>query len=267
MREFKYLPAFIKDIDDKTRSVVGICSVFNHIDDIDDRVWPGSFQKTLKEGRQRVRHLWNHDWSSPTIASITNLQEVSRDALPEKVLEYAPEASGGLEVTRSYYENVDLSNWVYEAIKRGDIDEMSFGYDAIRFEWTIEGEGSAERRIRELRELKLYDTSDVLWGCNDATVAAKGLLPLDAIASNLTLLHQAIKSHKAGRRNAESDLSMINTIHNLCVDLGCTTCAGVSETEAGKGKAATDSGTIIALPPRQAMDNLRMAVVFGGHRS
>lgn len=272
MAEYKSLPTFIKDIDRKTRTVVGICSILGNVDDGDDRMWPGAFLKTISEGRRRVRHLWNHDFGSPPIATIPpdGLKEVGRDALPAQVLTYAPEATGGLQVERRYYTGVEMAEWVWTALDAGDVDEMSFGFDPVRYEWTVEGEGSAQRRIRELREVKLYDTSDVLWGMNDSTVAiAKGFLPLEAMARNLTALYQAIKAGKAGRRNAESDLQLINTIHDLTTSLGATTCMGIqadptTEEDTAKTGQAGSGGDDAAIPlstMRQALDRLKLAAL------
>jgi len=267
MREFKFQPVYTKDIDRKTRTVVGICAVMGNVDDIGDRIWTGAFAKTISEanGRTRAKHLWNHDFGAPPIASIKKLQEVGRDALPAKILEWAPEATGGLEVSRSYYEGVNLADWVFAAILAADVDEMSFGFNARKYDWTTEGEGAAEVRIRELRELQLFDTSDVLWGMNPATMAdAKGIVPLEVMGANLVAFAQALKDGKAGRRNADSDLKIINAIHSLTVDLGCTTCAGLTEEDdAGKGgQAGSEGGALIPLSERRkALEGLQIAAL------
>lgn len=267
MREIKGYPGIIttKDIDLKNRIVVGICSVFGNVDDIGDRVHPGAFAKTINEGRNRAKHLWQHNFGQPPTASILpdGLQEVGREALPAKIQAWAPDATGGLEVRRKYYERIELSEWVFTGIVNGDITEMSFGFDAKKYDWTEEGEGIDERRIRNLREMKLYDTSDVLWGMNPVTMAdAKGILPLDQIASNLTAFFNAVKDGKAGRRNAESDLELINAIHNMTNSLGATVCQGIV-TEDEAGNAETESGktsAIISLSQdRRTLDELTLA--------
>lgn len=238
MREIKSsIPTSIKDI--SGRSVTGICSVFGVVDDIGDRVHAGAFTRTISEsnGRQRAKHLWGHNFGTPPIASITKLQEVGRDALPSSVLGYAPEATGGLEVTREYYDGVELSEHVLKGIKAGDITEMSFGFDAITFDFTTVGEGAAMVRVRELKEVKLYDTSDVLWGMNNATVASKFAgSPLEILARDFVDLSRLMLEGKAGARNASADLKLINAIHRAAITLGCDECQGLVEKE----KAGTD---------------------------
>lgn len=268
MREFKHRPIQVKDITGRT--VVGIAAVFGNVDDIEDRIHNGAFLKTIKENSDRVRHLWNHDFGTPPIASIKRLEEVGRDGLPTVTQTEYPEATGGLLVGREYYKGVDLSEWVFTGIEKGDITEMSFGFDAVQYSFTKDGEGSLERRIRELLECKLFDTSDVLWGMNAATVAnAKSAgvslgIPLEILAAQFALWKSEMKAGKAGARNAASDLALLRAIHAAVGELGVDTCAGVKEPETdGKGaKAETDpaaSQPIISLSSlRQRLSLLEM---------
>jgi hypothetical protein len=89
------------------------------------------------------------------------------------VLEWAPEATGGVEVTRKYYEDIPLSDWVFKGIQEGDITEMSYAYDV--HEYAIKEREDGQRPIRILNEVELYDISDVNWGMNPATAGVKGL--------------------------------------------------------------------------------------------
>lgn len=195
--------------------------MFGNIDSVGDRILPGAFSKTILEGQKRVKHLWQHDFSTPPIATITELKEVSRDDLPQEVLSYAPEATGGLMVAREYYKDNPLADWVLQAIDKGDITEMSFGFDILGSAESKEGED--EITVRNLTELKLYDTSDVNWGANSATTAngVKSALPLSLIATNILSYAEDIK---AGRRNAAADMDLIKGIHGSLVALGYTDC-------------------------------------------
>lgn len=225
------------------RTRVGVAAVFGNVDDWGDRIQPGAFKKTIAEGLNRVRHLWNHDGSCPPIATILELRELSRDELPEEVLEKSPEASGGLLVKREYYKN-DLANWVLEAVDKGDVNEMSFAYDVVKSVYaTEEIEGTdRSREIRELLELRLYDTSDVNWGMNSATVAAgakNAQIPLGLIYSNLLNVENQIK---AGRRNSDSDQKLLDLIHETICDLGavCESKAEEEGTEDEKSETAEE---------------------------
>lgn len=167
--EYKALETYSKLMDDD-RTVIGYASIFGNVDSYGDRVMPGAFKKTIKERTARVKHLWMHDPFSPPTAAIKSLREVGRDELPDVVLKAYPDATGGLEVTREYL-NTPRGNEILEGIKAGAIAEMSFGFDVMK--WDNEDVKDGPGTVRNLKELRLWDTSDVTWGANAATVAAK----------------------------------------------------------------------------------------------
>ena len=172
--EFKANISEIKLIDDRT--VAGFASVFGNIDSGFDRVFKGAFKKTIKERSSRVRHLWMHDAYIPPTAMIKELKEVDAEELPDQVRAQYPEATGGLLVVREYLRT-PRGDEILEGIKSGAINEMSFGYDAVKFDFEEAKGDDRGVMVRNLREVRLWDTSDVNWGMNGATVAAK-LAPL-----------------------------------------------------------------------------------------
>lgn len=170
---YKTLPYFIKELDVKTRMVTGIFAVHGNVDGGGDMSVNGSFGKRLNDGsRSRVRFLWNHNSMNPPIASVKEIREVDKTELPAKVLEWAPDATGGMLVTRKYYEGVPLADWVIKAIEEGDVTEMSYAYDVHEFSIKKLDDG---KEIRILQDVELYDVSDVNWGMNPATAGVKGL--------------------------------------------------------------------------------------------
>uniref|UniRef100_A0A6H1ZF37 Putative peptidase n=1 Tax=viral metagenome TaxID=1070528 RepID=A0A6H1ZF37_9ZZZZ len=172
--EYKILPQFVKELDIPSRTVTGIFAVHGNIDEGGDISVNGSFGKQLNDGsRQRQRFLWAHNSYNPPVASIKGICEVEKADLPEAVLKWAPEATGGVLVTRKYYDGVELADWVFKGIQEGDVTEMSYGYDPVVYEIVDDDERPKLRRI--LREIKLFDISDVNWGMNPATAGVKGL--------------------------------------------------------------------------------------------
>lgn len=158
----------------KGRVVEGFASVFGNIDSYGDIVHPGAFLKTIQEQAERIKHLGLHDsWKIPT-AVILELRETGREELPEEVQEGYPEATGGLLVVREYLNTQD-GNEMLEAIVKKAITEMSFMFNRVRWDYETVGEGADEHRICHLRELRLWETSDVIWGANPATVSSKGM--------------------------------------------------------------------------------------------
>jgi HK97 family phage prohead protease len=169
---YKTLTHFVKELDAKTRTVTGIFAVNGNVDSGGDMSVNGAFERRLSEGRSRARFLWNHNSMNPPIASIKSIREVDRGGLPAKVLEFAPDATGGVEVTRKYYEGVPLADWVFKSIEEGDVTEMSYAYDIHEYAIKKLDDG---KEIRVLQDVELYDVSDVNWGMNPATAGVKGL--------------------------------------------------------------------------------------------
>jgi HK97 family phage prohead protease len=172
--EYKSFPAMTKDVEG--RRVEGIASVFGVWDLGNDRIKSGAFKKTIKERRDEFRHLWQHDGREPPIATIREIEEVGVSELPKNLLKKAPDATGGLRVVREYYTD-QYSDRILQAIQTGGLSQMSFGFDVVKMQ---EGEfdvNGLHSWGREIAEIKLYETSDVLWGMNQFTVASKAYLP------------------------------------------------------------------------------------------
>jgi len=83
--------------------------------------------------------------------------------------------TGGLLVAREYLET-ERGNEVLAGIRAGAINEMSFAYDMVKCDFEeVEDDAKGLVMVRNLRECKLYDTSDVVFGMNPATVASKAI--------------------------------------------------------------------------------------------
>lgn len=231
MTEYKSGPQHIKSINDRT--VTGLFAIHGNVDSVGDVSHLGSFTKTIAEGARGARFLWNHDFMSPPVAAIKSLREIGRDELPESVLAQAPEASGGMEVVREYLDT-PRGNEILAGIKAGAIAEMSYGYDPVKFDFAeLAGKGM----IRNLREVKLYDVSDVLFGANGLTLASKAFMPLEALLAQLQA-HAA--ELKAGSRHSAKDTAMLNAIHKAAIELGCTECKGILEAAAESAEKGFD---------------------------
>lgn len=232
------------------RTVTGVFSVFGNMDSYADVIHNGAMEKTLRERGTRILHLWQHDMDAPPIAMIESIREVPRQALPAEVLLRAPTATGGAEVTRTYLDT-PRGNEVLAAIRGGVPLEMSFAFDAIRYDFA-EDAASPIGVIRNLRELKLYETSDVLFGANSATVAAKttGRLP---IATLLAALKAAMK---AGARHSTRDTQLINSIAEAAIELGATSVRLIAQPDPDEERAAR---VALALPIDDRARQLRVA--------
>lgn len=123
--------------------IAGMAAVFNATSEdlggFREMIAPGAFAKTLQESD--IRALFNHD-SNFVIGR--NRAGTLRLA----------ETEAGLSIEA----DLPPTTWaadLRESMARGDIDQMSFGFRAVRDEWPEMG------KLRVLREVRLYDVSVV----------------------------------------------------------------------------------------------------------
>lgn len=146
------------------RRIKGYFAVFGNFDgkDIIDK---GACKKTLREQGHRIKSFWIHDFHEP-IGKPDELKEVPRSKLPQKLLDRAPDATGGL------YADLKISRTRRgdEALilaKDGVLDEGSIGFDTMKEEW-LEHEDGGE--VRHIKELRLFDVSPVPIAMNPAAI-------------------------------------------------------------------------------------------------
>jgi hypothetical protein len=108
-----------------------------------EKISQGAFTETLENGAD-VRALWNHDPNfvlGRTKSGTLKLEEDER----------------GLTVEISP-PNTSFAKDLQEMIKRGDVNQMSFGFKAIDDSWGKDDEGES---IRTLNKVELFDISAV----------------------------------------------------------------------------------------------------------
>jgi len=110
----------------------------------------GAATKSVQE-RDDVRLLLNHD-GLPLARTRANTLHLESDDV-------------GLHIAAKLDTRSTLVRDIVSAMERGDLDEMSFAFQALRQEWN---EDYTERRILEV---KLFDVSLVTYPANPATVA------------------------------------------------------------------------------------------------
>lgn len=117
-----------------------------------ERIRPGAFRKSLGEKRS-IKMFHNHNSDivlASTKARTLVLSEDERGLLAEATL---PDNYWG--------------HYVRDAVKRGDIESMSFGFQTVKDAWSKDG------NERELIEARLFEVSDVSgWPAYPATSAS-----------------------------------------------------------------------------------------------
>lgn len=214
--EYKAFPQFHKAIEERT--VTGLVAIHGNVDAGGDRSWPGSFADVRDNGRMRARFVWQHRTDEPPTAAINYLREVPRAELPEAVLRFAPDATGAVEVSRTYLDT-PRGNEILAGIRSGAIEEMSYAYEIPPGGADIEEVDG--RTIRNIRKVRVFDISDVLWGMNPATVASKGLPGNKSLAPAYpvgTRIMPTIAPHLVGQGAGEVREAVLTYAYGIVFD-------------------------------------------------
>lgn len=169
--ERKTFPAFVTKVDDEQGIIEAFFAVFGNVDEGDDVVHPGAFTKTFTERGHKVKVLDNHQTDSimRVIGKPLVLAEVGRDQLPPEILVKSPEVTGGAFAKIQMLMDTPEGQGAFSRLKSGAVDEWSFGYDTLDYDYNKVDRNGTEVTIRNLRTIKLYEISPVLWGMNPAT--------------------------------------------------------------------------------------------------
>ena len=160
-----------KVIDADEGIVEHLVTVFGVFDDGGDISHPGSFAKTLAERGGKIRVVDSHNYDSVlrVVGKPLMIKEIVREQLPPSVLSQYPEATGGLRARTQFLMNTPEGRGAFERIKEGAINEWSYGYDPMQADYSeveIDGETHTARNLRQIR---MWEYSPVLWGMNPAT--------------------------------------------------------------------------------------------------
>ena len=111
---------------------------------------PGAFAKTIRESD--VRALWNHNGDYVLGRTKSGTLTLREDPIGLRIEIEPPEAQWARDLVAS--------------IRRGDVDQMSFAFRAVKDNWTETTDG---QKLRELLEVRLFDVSPVTYPAYEAT--------------------------------------------------------------------------------------------------
>ena len=131
--------------DDEPPKITGHAAVFDRVAGdgwFREKVAPGAFAETLKE--DDIRALWNHD---------TGIVLGRNRAGTLKLWE---DAEGlAVEITPP---DTQMARDLVASIERGDVSQMSFGFQVLRQTWVEEED---EKDLRIIEKVKLWEVSPV----------------------------------------------------------------------------------------------------------
>lgn len=145
--QHKNISGSVDDVDSKSRRVTGYLSSFGNKDFDGDIIVKGAYAKTLKERRDQILFLHQHNWDTP----FGGFDELEED---EKGLRF---------VSAPFVKGVSFHEDALKLYEAGVYKEHSVGFI------TVKAENEEETRTRYIKEIKLYEGSVVTIGANDQT--------------------------------------------------------------------------------------------------
>lgn len=148
------------------KRITGYAAVFNSLSEdlggFREMVMPGAFDRCLR-GAPDVRCLFNHDPNLVLGRTRSGTLRLSADSSGLKFDCDIPDTQAGRDVR--------------ESIRRGDVDQCSFGFIVNGQNWREEDDGSGlPQSIRELTDVDLFDVSPVTYPAYPQTSVSARLL-------------------------------------------------------------------------------------------
>lgn len=146
----------VRATNNDTRTVAGYAAVFGQpsvmlYNQFREQIERGAFAGSMKDD---IRALWNHDDGIVIGRTKSGTLRLAEDAHGLRVEIDMPA------------ERRDL----FESIQRGDVDQMSFGFDTLVDAWDKDADGVI---LRTLRSVKLYEVSPVTFPAYPQTEIAQ----------------------------------------------------------------------------------------------
>jgi len=172
--------------DDDGMRLAGYAAVFNDASvplPFKESIAPGAFRKTLSETPD-VRLLINHE-GLPVARTKNDTLKLYED---DRGLRFEADLADTQE-----------GRDIYELVKRGDVDQMSFAFRVIRQKW------NDDRTRRVLTEVSLAD--------GDVSVVTYPAYPTTTVEAREHIKH-AMKALKEGRDIDEATMTVLQTVFN-----------------------------------------------------
>lgn len=208
------------------REIEGYASIFGNVDSHNDVTMAGAFSKSIASDfaapgtgqKNRVKVLWQHMHNEP-IGRPVALSEDSQ----------------GLHFKAILSKGVQRADEALILIDDGVIDEMSFGYDTIEHERGQVIVDGAQKNVRMLKTLKLWEISPVTWGSNPHT----DVLRAKAISS--------LSGHlKAGKVDFAEFLSILDELRAMVAEVANETGDG-DETDDGDDNDTSQEKSLVGV--------------------
>jgi HK97 family phage prohead protease len=176
--DYKINQVEVLNTDEIKGEVEAIWATMGNLDSVGDIIHKGAFTKTFHERGSQVKLLDNHRQDSimSSLGTVLELRELHGAEMPQKMLDANPEVTGGAWGRFQFLLDTPEGKGAFARIQKGAISQWSFGYDAVQKDHsTITSKDGKKVAVRNLRQVRLYEISPVLFPANDLTetVSAK----------------------------------------------------------------------------------------------
>ena len=169
-----------RDEDDGEKAhFTGHAAVFDTPTDIGgwfrEVIAPGAFKRTIKQAD--IRLLFNHNPDLVLARNKAGTLKLSEDSI-------------GLLTDAELDRRQTYANDLAIAMERGDVNQMSFAFRAVKDEWEKDGEAAEAFTLgatRTILEAKLYDVSPVTYPAYTETDAALRSAGFDLLCKSLEI--------------------------------------------------------------------------------
>ena len=169
MLEYKDLTGSVKDIDVKGRIITGYLSNFGNKDFDGDIIEEGAFSKSINERKEQIFFLNQHNWKQPH-GKFNVLKEDNK----------------GLYFESNPLIDTTYSSDVLKLYAAGVIKEHSIGFNVIK--------SDGKNGDRSIKEIKLYEGSNVTLGANPDTPFTGFKSTLKEIEDKTSAIYKAIRN-------------------------------------------------------------------------
>lgn len=166
----------VKSVDLEEGAISGYASVFGNVDSYGDIVVKGAFSKSIEKIKKTgkvISVFYGHNMEDPraNIGRVIELREDGHGLFFKAQLDLSGDTYGRL---------------VYEQLKDGRLDSLSFGFSVIS--------GANTEAGYELRELELYEISVVPIPANQEALITEVKAGRNSLAKNMDLIKRAYEA-------------------------------------------------------------------------
>lgn len=203
---YKSFDLEVKDVDAKSGIVSGYFSAFGSVDSDGDIIMPGAFKRSIQDwgvdGKQRIKHLLNHNPSQP-LGKLVSLKEDSYGLYYESKI-------GSHQLGKDFVKMVES----------GLISEHSIGFRTLREQKNSDA--------NEIHDVMLFEGSSLTaWGANENTplLGIKNMKNIEKIQDQIKSFEKFIRDSDVSEETVDLCLIKVKQLAQTIEKMSSTNAA------------------------------------------